>query len=160
MARWFGVVAVVTLAVAGCGKKHPVDKVAMVSDDDPRMNAAMDKARSTVNAFIAALKSPKPGQTAFSVKMAFTDGASTEYMWLAPVSFDGTNFQGTINNEPEKVKTVKLGQKATVAPAKISDWMYVENRKLVGGQTLRVLRNALSPAERAEFDKGVPFTVD
>ena len=51
------------------------------------------------------------------------------------------SFQGTVNNEPEKVKTVKMGQKVTVA-AKISDWMYVENRKLVGGYTMRVLRSA------------------
>jgi uncharacterized protein YegJ (DUF2314 family) len=58
-------------------------------------------------------------------------------MWLTPVSFDGTTFHGTVNNEPEKVKTVRMGQKVTVAPSEISDWMYVENRKLVGGYTLR-----------------------
>jgi uncharacterized protein YegJ (DUF2314 family) len=76
------------------------------------------------------------------------------------VSFDGTTFHGTVNNEPEKVKTVRLGQKVTVAPSEISDWMYVENRKLVGGYTLRALRDAMSPAERADLDKGLPFVID
>ena len=38
--------------------------------------------------------------------------------------------------------------------------MYVENRKLVGGYTLRVLRDAVTAAERAEFDKSVPFVVE
>jgi uncharacterized protein YegJ (DUF2314 family) len=160
MGRWLGTVAVVALIFAGCGKKHPADKVTYVADDDPRMNAAMDKARSTVKTFTAALKSPKAGQSAFSIKMGFTDSGNTEHMWLTPVTFDGSKFTGTVNNEPEKVKTVKMGQKVTVAPDKISDWMYIENRKLVGGETLRVLRAALTPAERADFDKSVPFTID
>ena len=160
MGRWFSIVALLAIAVAGCGKKQSADKVTYVADDDPRMNAAMEKARSTVNTFITALKSPKAGQSAFSVKMAFTDGSNIEHLWLTPVSFDGRNFQGTVNNEPEKVKTAKMGQKVTIAPAKISDWMYVENRKLVGGQTLRVLRDALTPAERADFDKSVPFFIE
>lgn len=160
MGRWLGTLSVVTLALAGCGQKHPADKVTYVADDDPRMNAAMEKARATVKSFITALRSPKAGQSAFSIKMSFTDGGNTEHMWLTPVTFDGTKFTGTVNNEPEKVKSVKMGQKVTVAPDKISDWMYIENRKLVGGETLRVLRAALTPAERADFDKSVPFVVE
>jgi hypothetical protein len=38
--------------------------------------------------------------------------------------------------------------------------MYVENRKLVGGETLRVLRDTATPAERADFDKSVPFSIE
>jgi uncharacterized protein YegJ (DUF2314 family) len=160
MRRFLGVVAVLAVVLAGCGKKHPADKVTYVAADDARMNAAIEKARSTVNTFIAALKSPKPSQSAFSVKMAFTDGADIEHMWLTPVTYDGTSFQGTVDNEPEKVKNVKMGQRVSVTPSKISDWMYVENRKLVGGQTLRVLRDSLTPAERADFDKSVPFVIE
>jgi len=160
MGRCLVIASALVILTAGCAKKHPVDKVTYVADDDPRMNAAMEKARSTVNSFITNLKSPKAGQSAFSVKMAFTDSGNTEHMWLMPVSYDGTNFHGTVNNEPEKVKSVKMGQKVTVAPSKISDWMYVENRKLVGGYTMRVLPDALTPAERADFDKNVPFVID
>ncbi|HEX4608861.1 MAG TPA: DUF2314 domain-containing protein [Urbifossiella sp.] len=160
MGRGLGIVVVVASALAGCGKKHPADKVTYVADDDPRMNAAVDKARSTVKTFIVALKSPKAGQTAFSIKLGFTDGGNTEHMWLTPVTYDGDEFAGTVNNAPEKVKSVRMGQKVTVAPDKISDWMYIEGRKLVGGETLRVLRSAMPPAERAGFDKSVPFTID
>jgi uncharacterized protein YegJ (DUF2314 family) len=124
------------------------------------MNAAMDKARSTVPMFTAALQSPKAGRSAFAIKMGFTDGADTEHIWLTAVSYDGSRFTGTVSNEPEKVRSVKMGQKVTVAPDKISDWMYIENRKLVGGETLRVLREQMAPAERADFDKSVPFTID
>ena len=160
MGRWLGIVAVVALALAGCSNKHPADKVMDVADDDPRMNAAMEKGQATVKTFVAAPKSPKGGQSAFSIKVAFTDGGKTEHMWLTQVTFDGSKFTGTVNNEPVKVKSVKMGQKVTVAPDKISDWMYIENGRLVGGETLRVLRAAMTPEERADFDKSVPFVVE
>jgi uncharacterized protein YegJ (DUF2314 family) len=154
------IVAIVILTTTGCGKKTPEDKVTYVDSDDPQMNAGIEKARSTVDTFIPVLKSPKPGQTGFSVKMAFTDGKNTEHMWLSPVSFDGKIFRGTINNDPEKVKNIKIGQKVSIEPSKISDWMYIENKKLVGGYTLRVLRDAMPPSERADFDKSLPFSID
>ena len=76
-----------SIAILGCGKKPSADKVTYVADDDPRMNAAIAKARSTVKTFIAALKSPKPGQSAFSIKMGFTDGGNTQQItweWRQP----------------------------------------------------------------------------
>ena len=153
-------IAVFVLVIAGCNKKQSVDKVTYVDEDDPQMNAAIEKARSSVNKFIAALQSPKAGRSDFSVKMAFTDRNGTEHMWLSPVSYDGNKFHGTVNNEPETVKNVRMGKKVTVEPSKISDWMYVEKGKLVGGYTLRVLRDKMSPKERAEFDRSVPFVIE
>lgn len=153
------VVGIVAAAVAGCGMDQPVDRVTDVADDDPQMNAAIETARKSVDTFIAVLKSPKPGQIEFSVKMEFIDGEDSEHMWLTPVSFDGKNFQGTVSNDPRDVRTVKLGQKVSVAPDQISDWMYIDNGKLVGGFTSRVLRDKLTPDERAEFDKSLPFVI-
>ncbi|WP_020471816.1 YegJ family protein [Zavarzinella formosa] len=160
MGRILRIVLVLAL-IAGCGKKPPVDDpVTFVDSNDPKMNAAITKARASVNSFITALKSPKSGQSAFSIKMAFTEGDDSEQIWLTPVSYDGKNFQGTVNNTPVKVKKVRMGQKVTVSPSEISDWMYVENGKLVGGETLRVLRDGLTPAERKDFDKGMPFKIE
>jgi uncharacterized protein YegJ (DUF2314 family) len=158
-------VVVLFSLVVGCSSKKKgvdkgVDKVTLIEDDDPRMSAAIDKARDTVKTFITALKAPKAGQKAFSVKMAFSDGDQVEHMWLSPVTFDGKVFQGTVNNDPQMVSNVKIGQKVTVEPGDISDWMYVENRKLVGGYTFRVMRDAMSAKERKEFDRSVPFTID
>jgi uncharacterized protein YegJ (DUF2314 family) len=143
---------------AGCGGTE--DRVTSVSDDDPRMNAAIAKARETVDTFIAALQSPKAGQSQFTVKMAFSDGAHTEHMWLSPVSYDGKIFHGTVQNDPANVSNVKLGQQASIEPSKISDWMYVENGKLVGGYTVRALHEIMSPSERAEFDRTAPFRIE
>ena len=145
------------ITLIGCGNPYPSDRVTKVADDDPRMNAAMDKARSTVSSFVAALQSPQPGQSDFTVKMAFSDGSNTEHMWLAPVTYDGKTFLGAVSNVPTTVKSVKMGERAAVSPSKISDWMYLEHGKIVGGHTIRVLRDTLSPGERADFDKQMQF---
>ena len=77
------------------------------------------------------------------------------------VTFDGESFKGTVNDRPEKVTSVKPGQKLSVKPTEISDWMYVDhNRKLVGGYTLRALRDSLSDAARADFDRSKSFKVE
>ncbi len=156
-------VAILVLSVAffaGCSNKEPAENFTEVPDNDPQMLAAIEKAKATVATFEVALRAPKPGQTGFSVKAPISDHGYTEHFWLLPVSFDGKEFHGQINNDPEKVKTVKLGQEITIAPSQISDWMYIENHKLVGGFTLRVLHDRMSPAERADFDEHVPFTID
>src|SRR5262249_6721981 len=106
------------------------------------------------------LEAPRVGQTGFSIKTPITDGRNTEHMWLNPVTFDGSKFHGTVNNQPEKVTGVELGSKRSIGAKEISDWMYIENGKLVGGFTIRVLRDKLAAKERLEFDKNIPFVID
>ena len=159
MVRPMIVAALLAVALASCDKKSP-SNVTYVEDDDAKMNAAMAKARATVKQFIAVVKSPKPGQTGVALKVPFKDGKHVEHMWVNTVRYDGKNFHGVLNNDPVQVKTVKIGDPVTVAPDKISDWMYVEGGKLVGGETLRALRADMPPGERAEFDRGLPFKIE
>lgn len=143
----------------GC-KNEPEGKIIYVPNDDKAMSAAIDKARATNATFIAALEKPAPGQSSFSVKVGFVDGKKTEHMWLSPVRFDGKAFQGVVNNQPESVKNVKMGQTVSIEPLQISDWMFVEDGKLKGGYTIRALRDRLQGNERDKFDRGVPFVID
>ena len=159
-----------TAAVIGCGSNerdtaNTIDREGQspftyVEDDDPNMVSAIDKARSTVDQFITAFTNSKPSQSAFSIKLPVKDGDRCEYMWTLPVRFVDGKFYGTIKYEPEKVKTVKGGDEVNVAMDQISDWMYVEHRKLVGGYTIRVLRDSMPEKERVEFDKSVSFSIE
>jgi uncharacterized protein YegJ (DUF2314 family) len=124
------------------------------------MNAAMEKARKSVDTFTAALKAPKAGQTGFAIKKKFSDGTHVEHMWLQPVTYDGKVFEGEVNNVPADIKGVALGQKVRVAPEEISDWMYLEHGKLVGGYTIRVLREKMSAREREDFDRQARMIID
>jgi uncharacterized protein YegJ (DUF2314 family) len=67
---------------------------------------------------------------------------------------------GILNNKPVDVKTVKLGEKVEVTPDKISDWKYIENGRLVGGFTTRVIRDGMMPKEREQLDHDLPFKIE
>jgi uncharacterized protein YegJ (DUF2314 family) len=160
MTRRNWLVVLVFIVSLGCTARPVVDRVISVPSDDPQMNAAIAKARATVDDFVSVLRAPKASQSMFSVKIPISDGDEREHFWLSGVRYDGSEFSGKIDNDPETVKTVKLGQAVSARSAEISDWMYVDHGKLVGGYTLRVLRDRMSPSDRAEFDRSVPFKVE
>lgn len=174
LSRWLRFAGLATAGIAlflltGCGvARHAGETVrrpgqpdiAYVAEDDAKMTAAMETARSTVDGFIAVLNKPTPAQSEFSIKLPIRDGDVVEHMWVTDVKISGDRFSGQINNEPDQVKTVRLGQNVTAAKSEISDWMYVESGKLRGGYTIRALREPLSEKERREFDRDLPFTIE
>ena len=131
-----------------------------IAGDDAAMNAALAKGNATLPQFRAALSKPTPAQADFAVYARFSENGRNEYLWLEPVALSGPNFRGRINNAPAMLTGVKLGQTVTIPAKDIGDWMYIENGKLVGGQTSRVLRDQMSDAERAEFDRSLPYRFD
>ncbi len=137
-----------------------VPDIVFVPEDDKEMNAAMDKARKSIEDFVKVVQKPKKGQSHFAIKVAIRDGKNVEHFWVKVAKFEGAKFEGEIDNDPMLVKTVKDGDKITVAKDKVEDWMYVEDRKMVGGYTTRLLRDRLTPAERKALDESLPFKIE
>lgn len=134
--------------------------ITMIENDDPKMNAAMKKARASIDEFVVAFNKADASTSAFAIKVEFTQGEDTEHMWVLPGNLDSGKYQGVLNNEPAYITNVKLGDNVKFGKSEISDWMYVRDGKLVGGYTLRVLRNTLSDDHRKEFDSNLDFTID
>jgi len=128
--------------------------------EDAEMSAAMLMARNSIGDFRHRLINPPPGQSYLSLKARIKAGDAVEHIWLEDVSIVGDSFRGTIGNEPVDVTTVKLGQLVTVPLDRVSDWMAIEDDRLVGGYTLRVIRNRMTPIEREEFDAKMGVTID
>jgi uncharacterized protein YegJ (DUF2314 family) len=94
------------------------------------------------------------------VKAPIKEGAVTEHIWLSDVSYDNRVFHGLVGNDPLDLKKVSLGDKVTVAPDKISDWMIIDNGRLIGGYTVRLLQSRMSPAEREQFDQSSGLIIE
>lgn len=153
----FAMLGILDLA-AGCGSSRPDNPpIVSVDENDAAMNGAIQRARQEVGTFIQALQNPRPNQSTFAVKKEFTEGDTSEHMWIVSPTYDGSAFRGRLDNEPGELKNVKLGDAVTISPKEISDWMYVEDDKLVGGYTIRVLRDRLSADEKREHDASLPF---
>jgi len=124
------------------------------------MKRAVHQARRTVGVFIQALQHPGAGQHDFEVKKPFRQGDTVEHLWLSQVSFKGNRFHGYVDNRPRKIKGVKMGDRVSVNPNEISDWAFVENGRLVGGYTIRVLYSTLSPEGRKQLEQEARFRIE
>ena len=124
-----------------------------VAEENKAMDRAVEMAQKTVKTFIAILRSPKGSQSRFAVKKPFVEGEKVEHIWLTEISFDGRLFHGKVDNEPVDLKGARLGQEVTVASNEISDWMYVQDGRLVGGYTIVAMSEHMSPAEKQQFEK-------
>jgi uncharacterized protein YegJ (DUF2314 family) len=130
------------------------DGIETFESGDPQMEAAISAARDSIEVFLKAFSRPRPGQQSFLLKVAFEHGENREHIWMADLDLSGPRLRGVVANEPSP----RFKQVAEFAPAQITDWMYVENGRLMGGFTTRVIRARLSPQERAELDAASPYT--
>jgi uncharacterized protein YegJ (DUF2314 family) len=130
-----------------------------VESNDKDMNEAIKKSRLTFDDFLKTFKNPKRNQTSFCVKMPFSTSYGAEHIWLVNIESNDDKLFGKVDNIPESITTIKLGDKIEIERTKISDWFYIVDNKLIGGLTIRVLRNRMTPVEKREFDQqfGVTF---
>lgn len=151
------------IAFAAIGQREQIGKdlpnVYRFDSADMEMNAAIAKSRQTFDDFLTTFKNQKEHQRSFSVKLPVATTAGDEYIWLSSLELKGKKLIGQLDNLLEKPSNLKLGDKIEINRNKISDWFYIENNKLVGGLTIRVFRNRMTPAERKLFDNqfGVKF---
>ncbi len=136
--------AVLLSFLAACSKR---DKAVNVEHDDPEMVAAIAKARDTLPQFWQVVDKGELGETEFSLKVKITDTRGTEHFWAADIERRDGKTMGTINNDPNIVARVKLGDRIEIPEADISDWLYMRGGKMVGNETLKPLLKRMPAAE-------------
>lgn len=143
-------VAVVFSLLTACSKR---DKVVTVESDDPEMVAAIAKAREALPQFWQVFDKRERGGSNFSLKVKITDKRGTEHFWATDIERRDGKTMGTINNDPNIVASVKLGDRIEIPEADISDWLYMRDGKMVGNETLRPLLKKMPAAEAEKLKK-------
>lgn len=135
--------------------------VVNVLPDDERMSWAIEKARLTLHHFKYCLAAPHPYQQYFSAKVKIDDGRYAEHLWVSDPSFDEEgNLFGVISNKPVKINRVAENQRIGIDAEHITDWMIIENGRLIGGYTLRAIREGMTDREKDKFDRHIGFYID
>jgi uncharacterized protein YegJ (DUF2314 family) len=141
------------LCLGGCSSGPNRDPVSSVAEDDSEMNAAIAKARASLPSFWQKFEHPGKGETDFALKVAIKDSNGTEHFWLVNLERKDGKIMGTINNDPQTVRSVNDGDRIPIPEADISDWMYVRDGKMVGNYTVRPLFKTMSAADREKVKK-------
>lgn len=123
-----------------------------VTDNDTEMNDAIKLANQTLYKFNDALKNKNSDLQYFALKTRFNTANGGEHIWVSNITLEDNKYFGVVNNLPESIKGIKMGDTIQVKNDNISDWMYVDNQKLLGGYTIRLLRKRMTEIERKQFD--------
>ena len=139
-------------SLTSCSRHHSKDdQTIRVSSSDAEMNAAIAKARASLPDFWQVYEKREQGESGFSLKVKITDNKKIEHFWVVDVERKNGKISGSINNDPDIVQNVKLGDKITVNEPDISDWLYLRNGKMVGNFTLRALFKRMSKSEVEKY---------
>jgi uncharacterized protein YegJ (DUF2314 family) len=111
------------------------------------MNAEIAKARATLPDFYKHWQHPGPGESDFCLKVRLNDGDYVEHFWLVALKGTPGHLTGIVNNDPDVVHTVKMGDRISIPDSQISDWLYLLNGKMVGNRTIRPLFKEMSPGD-------------
>jgi uncharacterized protein YegJ (DUF2314 family) len=130
-----------------------------VPRNDPDMEDAYQEARRTIARFIQLLKEPTPTQSYSALKIRISGQDQDEYIWISGTTYDGLMFTGIVSGSDLPLP-LKPGDKCRIRADGIYDWMIVDNGKLVGGYTIRVMRSKMTIENRERFDASLWFAVE
>ncbi len=157
----------ILIGLAGCNNNQTTKTeregeptIYSVTDNDTEMNEAIKTANQTLDQFNVALISSNPDLQYFALKTRFKTPNGGEHIWVSNITFEDNKYYGVVDNLPESTTDVKIGDTIQIVKDNISDWMYVDNQKLLGGFTIRLLRKRMTELERKQFDAENGLTIE
>ena len=147
-----------SICILSCNSNKKIERqneptIYNVEENDVEMNKAIEKAKQTIDSFDYAFKNNSRVFTFFGLKKKFEENGNVEHIWIGNIQkIESGKYIGVIDNLPEKIKSVKLGDTVQIEKKEISDWMYIKKTELHGGYTIRLLRERMTEDERKKFD--------
>lgn len=136
------------------------DPVVSFASDDAEMNRAMERARLSLDEFDSRIRQPPSRQQDIGLKGRFEQHGTVEHMWISEVRIASDGYHGILQNEPQIVTGLKMGDAVVVPRDRVSDWYAIEEGHLVAGYTMRIVHDRMSAEERQQFDASAGFTID
>ena len=127
------------------------------ASDDKEMLAAHKEAQTSVFAITENYEMLIELQADINIKVKLSQGDNNEHFWLHDVIYKDGEFHGTLGNYPVSLTNYKFGDPVSVKPNNISDWFIIMGSEFLGGYTMKVSRNRMDDAARANFDEMFPY---
>ncbi|MET4211233.1 DUF2314 domain-containing protein [Bradyrhizobium sp. LA2.1] len=154
--KWVVLAAITGVSVFGILTIGPMPEVVAqdrspivdVRTTDPEMNTSIARARGTLPTFWASYDAPKPSETGHALKVRFSTRRGGEHIWIGDVKkLPNGTYSGLFANEPRDLPGKRAGDAVKFSEADISDWMFMRNGKIVGGETIKPTLKSLPKAD-------------
>jgi uncharacterized protein YegJ (DUF2314 family) len=127
---------------------------------DVEMEAAFQQARDTLDSFIQKIGTSYPDRTLVALKVRFVlPDSSTQDLWVDGITYQDGSFYGIMGDDIPSLK-LSIDDKITIARKDIVDWMIVEDGKLIGGYTIRLAFQRMSPQQKERFLETVHYSIE
>jgi uncharacterized protein YegJ (DUF2314 family) len=126
------------------------------------MNAAIEEAQGSMSTIFQAMLAPKASYDFLSVKVRFTTPEGTyDDNWVEPVDFHDGRFTIRMIDGLAYDKNLHADHTLDVPLKKVVDWMIVEkDGTLIGGYTVKLAYEHMSPTEKKEFLRVTGYKLD
>jgi uncharacterized protein YegJ (DUF2314 family) len=130
------------------------------SGTDTELKGAIQQARDSLDDFLTKITAPHANRSFVAVKVRFTPpGESTQDIWVDEVTYIDGVLRGFMGDDIPSLR-LEAGETITINEADIVDWMIVEDGKLVGGYTIRLAVQRMSPEEREQFLETLDYVIE
>ena len=128
---------------------------------DEQFDAAVKQAHDTLGSLFQAILAPKSSYSFVGVKVRFTGREASEDIWTEPVAF----FDGDFTIKMIDGLTIKpglnTGRLVIVPLADVLDWVIIEDDgNLIGGYTIRLAYDHMTPEEKVEFLRVTGYKIE
>jgi uncharacterized protein YegJ (DUF2314 family) len=148
------------ISIFACTPAPVIPTSSRSSGTDAELDAAIQQARDSLDVFIAKITTPHPDQTFVALKVRFRPpDESPQDIWVDEVTYANGVFRGNMGDDIPALK-LELGEKITIPEEDIVDWMIVEDANLVGGYTIRLALQRMSPSERERFLETLDYSIE
>jgi len=115
-----------------------------ISDNDPRMTAAVSEAVNRWPEFVEAYEHRADADSEkYIVKAEFREDKQCEYMWVTVSSISEDGVRGTLMNDPHELLDIHRGAHVHFELDRLNDWIFPDSEgEHVGGFTLDVLADS------------------
>lgn len=154
------VAAAALIGSSACSPATPTP-IPVIDDPDPEFAAAVTEAHQTIGRVFKALLAPEPSYTFIGVRVRFVGADSYEDMWTEPIDY----YNGKFTVEMVEGVTLEQGlhpeHEVRVPVEDVLDWMIVQDDgRLLGGYTIRLAYERMTPEEREEFIRITGYVMD
>lgn len=130
------------------------------SSADAELDSAISQARESLDTFTTRITTSHADRTFVAVKVRFTPpDESAQDIWVDEVTYADGILHGIMGDDIPSLK-LEAGEKITIDEEDIVDWMIVEDGKLIGGHTIRLAVQRMSPEERERFLETLDYTIE
>ena len=134
--------------------QQPASAVIRLDQADREIIKIAEDARNTLSGFFRHLSRPASGERNFCVKYPFTadegSGIRAEHLWLTDIHFKDGLYRGILAGNPQYISGMKKGDTVSFSADLITDWMYIQGEKIIGGYSIKYLLENIPEEVRSE----------